>query len=39
MYKHRSAPGEIPIDFAPVYLSFEEKYEFLEKIVISKVSQ
>jgi hypothetical protein len=33
MYRERSAPGEIPIDFAPIYFSVEEKYEFLEKII------
>lgn len=26
----RSGPGEIPIDYAPLYLSYEEKNQFLE---------
>lgn len=26
----RTAPGEIPIDYAPLYLSYEEKNQFLE---------
>jgi hypothetical protein len=33
MYKQRSAPGEIPIDFAPMYMLAEDKYEYLEKII------
>jgi hypothetical protein len=33
MYRQRSAPGEIPIDFAPIYMLPEEKYKYLEKII------
>jgi hypothetical protein len=33
MYRQRSAPGEIPIDFAPMYMSPQEKCEYLEKII------
>jgi len=33
MYKERSGPGEIPIDFAPIYMLLDEKYEYLEKTI------
>lgn len=33
MFRQRSAPGEIPIDFAPMYMSPQDKYEYLEKII------
>ena len=33
MMRFRSAPGEIPVDFAPVYMSAEEKKIFLNQIV------
>jgi hypothetical protein len=33
MYRERSAPGEIPIDFAPIYMLHNEKYEYLEKTI------
>lgn len=33
MMRYRSAPGEIPIDFAPIYMSFEEKNKFLNEVI------
>lgn len=32
MMRYRSGPGEIPVDFAPVYMSLEEKKSFLNQI-------
>ena len=33
MLRERSAPAEIPIDYAPVFLNHLEKFEFLEKFI------
>ena len=33
MMRFRSAPCEIPVDFAPIYMSYEEKKDFLNEFI------
>jgi hypothetical protein len=33
MMRYRSAPCEIPVDFAPIYMTYEEKKDFLNEFI------